>query len=105
MSDFNIEPNEGNVVLTILDEGEKKTEAGIILAEGRNPFVTARVISVNPKDKWLKPGDIVFLRKAFAQDLSLDMGDIKIALISAISAKVNYEKKENPKRTNRKPKS
>lgn len=83
-----IEPAEGHVALELLDEGQKKSEGGIILTTGENPIVTARIVAVNPKEEWLEEGDIVYLRKVNAQSFSLEFGAVKLALQSAISAKV-----------------
>lgn len=82
-----IEPAEGHVALIINDDEQRTSEGGIILAREENPIITAIVAAVNHKEEWLEVGDIVYIRKVNAQSFSMDFGDIKLALTSAISAK------------------
>ena len=81
-----IEPSEGHVALMVADENEKVTESGLIITSEKNPIVIAQVVSVNPKEEWLKEGDLVFLRKMSAQDFSFEFAGVKLAPQSAIVA-------------------
>lgn len=83
-----IQPAEGHVALQLLEQEERKTASGLILAVEQNPIVSAVVVSVHPKEEWLKEGDVVYLRKAQMHDFALEFGQVKIALQSAIVAKV-----------------
>lgn len=88
MSNLTIEPSEGNVALVLMEDGEKQTASGLFVSEGINPIVTAKIMAVNPKEEWLKKGDIVFIRKANAQEFSMEFGEVKLALSSAVCAKI-----------------